>query len=338
MGGRGWLIDAAASPNRYPRTAGNPTDYRLNLPSPIFALGVQVLNANVFIVRIISKAHLFELLCIAGLIAVLAAFNPSAEPMRGWFSFYAWRLLSGKAHGGHFVEVNNVSIYYETYGAGHPVLVLHGGLGTLEGMRGQIRALANSHLVIAPDSRGHGRSTDAPQRLTYSVMADDMVQLLDHLKIARVDVVGWSDGGIIGLDLAIRYPQRIGRLVAISANYDPSGIPQDTTTEVVAPRIPIKYWLLAKDPAHWPVFYRKVAEMWRTGPNYSPADLAGIKAPTLIIAGEFDVIKREHTAQLSHAIAGSQEIIVKGATHSVPTDKTDEVNKIILTFLDGPPR
>jgi pimeloyl-ACP methyl ester carboxylesterase len=286
-----------------------------------------------------STIRIAALVGIVGLFSIsVATFHSTIGPMRGWLSFYAWRLLSGKAHGGHLAEVNNVSIYYETYGAGPPVLVLHGGLGSIEGMRNQIKALADSHLVVAPDSRGQGKSTDAPVRLTYSVMADDMVRLLDHLQIARTDVVGWSDGGIIGLDLAIRYPERIGRLVAISANYDPSGIPQGPTADVVVPRTPIKYWLLANDPAYWPVIYRKVAEMWRTEPNYSPADLGRIKAPTLIIAGEFDLIKREHTEQLSKAISGSQEVIVQGATHAVPTDKPDEVNKIILNFLGNSPR
>jgi pimeloyl-ACP methyl ester carboxylesterase len=271
---------------------------------------------------------------IAAIISIsIAAICLTSEPLRGWLDFYAWRFFAGKAHGGHFADLNKVSIYYETYGAGPPVLVLHGGLGSHEGMRNQIRALANSHLVIAPDSRGQGRSTDSDLPLTYSVMADDMAQLLDHLQTVRVDVVGWSDGGIVGLDLAMRYPERVRRLVAISANYDVTGIPQSSTAEVNVPRTPIRYRLLAKEPAHWPIIYRKVAMMWQTQPKYSLDDLGRIKAPTLILAGEFDFIIAEHTAKLAKAIPGSQEIIVEGATHTVPTDKPDVVNKIILNFL-----
>ena len=278
------------------------------------------------------------LIGIAGFFAIsVVAFYPSFGPMRGWLTFYAWCVFSGAAHGGNLAIVNDVSIYYETYGAGSPVLILHGGLGSHEGMRNQIRALSRNHLVVAPDSRGQGRSSDTPARLTYSVMADDMVQLLDHLQIAKVDVVGWSDGGIIGLDLAMRYPERINRLVAISANYDPRGISEDPETNVDIPRAPIRYLLTAKDPAYWPVLYRKVTEMWRTEPKYSVADLGHIKAPTLIMAGEFDTIKREHTTQLTEAISGSQKVIVEGAPHSVPTSKPDIVNKIILNFLDGSP-
>jgi pimeloyl-ACP methyl ester carboxylesterase len=91
------------------------------------------------------------------------------------------------------------------------------------------------------------------------------------------------------------------------------------------------------EPAYWPFIYRKVTEMWRTQPNFSIDELSHIRAPTLIMAGEFDLIKRDHTAQLAKAIPGSREIIVKGATHAVPTDKPDVVNKIILNFLEGSP-
>ena len=269
----------------------------------------------------------------AGLFSIaVLAFCLTSE-RRGLLNFYVWRVFAGKAHGGHFAKINEVSIYYETYGAGRPVLVLHGGLGSHEDMRNQIRALAKSHLVIAPDSRGQGRSTDSDTPLTYSAMADDMAQLLDCLHIDRADVVGWSDGGIIGLDLAMRYPEHVRRLVAISANYDPTGIPQSPTTNGDVPRSPIRYRLFAKTPSYWPVIYRKVTVMWQTQPNYSLDDLGHINAPTLIMAGESDIIKPEHTAKLAKAIPGSQETIVKGATHSVPTDKADVVNKIILNFL-----
>ena len=149
-------------------------------------------------------------------------------------------------------------------------------------------------------------------------------------------MVGWSDGGIIGLDLAMRYPDRVRRLIAISANYDPTGT-QSPTTQVDVPRTPIRYRLLANDPAYWPVIYRKVTEMSRTQPNYSLDDLSHIKAPTIVMAGEFDIIKREHTAQLAKAISGRQEIIVRGATHAVPTDKPNVVNQIILSFLEISP-
>jgi pimeloyl-ACP methyl ester carboxylesterase len=163
-------------------------------------------------------------------------------------------------------------------------------------------------------------------------MADDMCELLDQLKIPRADVVGWSDGGIIGLDLAMRHPELVRKLVAISANFDASGIPQNL--EDVVPRMPLRYRIQAADNNHWPVIYRKVVALWRTQPHYSRTELGQIKAPTLVMAGEFDTVKPQHTAQLAQAIPHSEELIVEGATHSVPLDKPDIVNSEILKFLD----
>jgi pimeloyl-ACP methyl ester carboxylesterase len=285
------------------------------------------MNGRRFVMRRTTAAFLG----ISGLFLILAAtIYLTVKPLRGWLDFYAWKFFVGKVHGGRYA-IDNVSIFYETYGEGPPVLVLHGGLGSHEGMRNQIKALANSHFVIAPDSRGQGRSTDSDLPLTYALMADDMAKLLNHLQTSRVDVVGWSDGGIIGLDLAMRYPERVRRLVAISANYDVSGIA--LSAEMGVPRPPIRYLLLASDPDYWPVIYRKVLTMWRTQPNYSLDDLSQIKARTLIMAGEFDTISREHTARLAKTIRGSQVVIIKGATHAVPTDKPDVINDLILRFL-----
>lgn len=274
------------------------------------------------------------LVTLAGLAAIggttIYALN---APVRRWSQFYLWKTFSGKSHGGQHIRADGASIYYQTFGDGPPVLVLHGGLGYIEDMTFQIKALAKSHFVIAVDSRGHGRSTGAKGPLSYSLMSDDMVKVLDALEINRVDVVGWSDGGIIGLDLAMRHPERVRRLVAISANYNPDGLGYTPTVEKV-PRIALRYWLLAPDPAQWPDLYRKVFTMWRTQPQYTLDDLGQIKAPTLVMAGEYDLIKREHTDQLAKAIPGSHESIIPGATHSVPIEKPDIVNSKILNFLD----
>jgi pimeloyl-ACP methyl ester carboxylesterase len=168
--------------------------------------------------------------------------------------------------------------------------------------------------------------------LSYSLMSDDMLKLLDHLQIDRVDVVGWSDGAIVGLDLAMRHPERIRRLVAISANYDVDGLLESPILHSEIPRAPLRYKLLARKPVRWPALYRKVATMW-TQLHYTPYDLGHIKAPTLIIAGEFDVMKREHSARLAKAISGSQEVIIQGATHAVPIEKPEIVNRHIMEFL-----
>jgi pimeloyl-ACP methyl ester carboxylesterase len=282
-----------------------------------------------------KKYTVITLVTLAGSIAILCATVFAAdEPVRRWGQFYLWKVFSGKAHGGQHIRVDDASIYCETFGAGSPVLVLHGGVGSMEDMSFQIRALAKSHFVIAVDSRGHGRSTGANGPLSYSLMSDDMVKVLDSLKINRVDVVGWSDGGIIGLDLAMRHPERIRRLVTIGANYNPEGLEYTPSVDEV-PRIAIRYWLLAPDPAQWPALYRNVVTMWRTQPKYTLNDLGHIKAPTLVMAGEDDLIKREHTDQLAKSIPGGHESIIAGGTHSMPIEKPEIVNLKILNFLDG---
>jgi pimeloyl-ACP methyl ester carboxylesterase len=280
--------------------------------------------------EIMRKPKTFALASIACVAAILAAATYEGDR---WLGFYVWKLTSGEAHAGRYVSVNNASIYFETFGAGPPALVLHGGAGSIDSMSHQIMALARSHFVIAADSRGHGRSTDSNAPLSYSLMSDDMLKLLDQLQIGRVDVVGWSDGAIIGLDMAMRRPDRIEKLAAISANYDVDGIDESFIDPEVPPA-PLRYRHLAPDPSHWPTLYRKLVTMWRTEPHYTLEDLGHIKAPTLIIAGEFDIVKRAHSDQLAKAIPRSQEVIVAGATHTAPNDKPNVINSLILDFLD----
>jgi pimeloyl-ACP methyl ester carboxylesterase len=278
---------------------------------------------------------MIALVSIAAITAiVVVAIYMRNGPLDRWIDFNVWKLIQGKSHGGQYVDANGVSIYYETYGAGPPVLVLHGGLGSIESMSHQIEALAKSHFVIAADSRSHGRSTDSGAPLTYALMADDMVKLLDHLKLDRVDVVGWSDGAMIGFDLAMRHPERAGRLVAIGADYDADGIVETSPLDLKTPPTPLSYKLFARDPAHWPTLYREVHTLWQTPQNYTLNNLSRIKAPTLIMVGELDGVRTEHAPQLVKAIPGSEEVILPGATHNAPIESAAMVNRHMLKFLD----
>lgn len=282
-----------------------------------------------------TKSMNLALITLSGIAAILGgAFYAINRAGAGKPEFYLWEAISGRAHSGRYAEINGVQIYYKTYGSGRPVLVLHGGAGFIEEMHYQIRALSANRFVIAPDSRAQGRSTDSDMPLSYALMADDMLKLLDSLSIDRVDVVGWSDGGIIGLDLAIHHPERVGRLVTIGANYDVDGLLYKRTFNGEIPRTPGFYWRNAPDPAHWPVLYLKILTMQQTQPHYSIDDLGKITAPTLIMAGEFDIVKREHTDQLAKAISGAQEDIIEGGTHAMPLEKPELVNSHILGFLD----
>jgi pimeloyl-ACP methyl ester carboxylesterase len=266
--------------------------------------------------------------------AVCGTFLAFHRPKVGRMPFTIWRMISSDAHGGQFTTVNDVRIYFETYGSGAPVLVLHGGMGSLENMAYQIRALAATRFVFAPDSRGHGRSSDSDSPLSYALMTEDMVKLMDHLHIQRTDVVGWSDGGIVALDLAIRYPERIRRIVVIGSNFGVDGLIDPPVPGGAIPPVPRYYSRIAADPTHWPVLFRKVTMMWATQPHYSREQLGRINAPTLVMAGESDIVKREHTDALARAIPKSKESIVGGTTHNLIWEKSEIVNAEILQFLD----
>ena len=254
----------------------------------------------------------------------------------GYTRFYLWKQISGEAHGGRFVTSDGVQIYFETFGQGEPVLVLHGGgPNCLETMQRQIRALAGKYFVIAPDSRAHGRSGDGSGPLTYVELARDMLKVLDTLNVPTANIVGWSDGGIVGLELAMHYPKRVRRLVAIGANYNVDGLIEKPEESVEPSQLDGACARVMPNPYSWPLRVRRIVQMWKTQPNYSLAELGTIKAPTLIIAGEFDVIRRSHSDQLAKAIPGSKEVIIQGAGHSI-LSKPSVINKSVINFLSSP--
>src|SRR5262249_52741912 len=156
--------------------------------------------------------------------------------------------------------------------------------------------------------------------LTYAAMGDDMIKLMDTMHIAKADVVGWSDGGIIGLDLAMKHPDRVRRLVAIGANYDVKGLdPKVFATgffDQQARDVKPFYDAVAPDPKHFPVLLKKIEHMIATEPHYTLAELGHIRAKTAIVAGEHDLILRPHTDALAHAVPDAKEIIVPGASHA----------------------
>jgi pimeloyl-ACP methyl ester carboxylesterase len=283
---------------------------------------------------------------VLGLVAVIGA-----GAGVGWYgrerlhhlspSFDLWRTFSGKSHGGHRAQVGGVSLYYETYGKGPPVLVLHGGAASLETMHYQIVDLARDHLVIAVDSRGHGRSSDLPGPMHYADMAQDIIGLMDQLHIARADIVGWSDGGNLGLDMAMKHPERVGRLVTIGANFDAAGLvnpnsPVSPDNEEFADGKDI-YRTLSETPDNWPVLYRQVTDMWRDEPHYTTGQLGQIHSPVLVMAGEHDAVRRSHTDALAQAIPGAQEKIFPHAGHMVLMTEPAAVDGAIRAFLASHP-
>jgi pimeloyl-ACP methyl ester carboxylesterase len=222
-------------------------------------------------------------------------------------------------HSGH-VNANGASIWYATYGKGSPVILLHGGLVNSNWWGNQVRALAPHHTVILIDSRGHGRSTRDAKPYSYDLMADDVVAVCEALKIKKPDIVGWSDGAIIGIDLAIRHPDRIGKIVAYGANTQTSGMKDDAdktpTFAGALARAPKEYEAISPTPKDYQAFYDQISKMWNEQPNWNDAQLKAITNPILVMDGDHDeIIKREHTEYIAATIPGAGLLILPNASH-----------------------
>ena len=237
--------------------------------------------------------------------------------------------------------VNGIRVYYAIYGSGPPLLLLHGGLASAECWSAQIPAFAAAHEVIVMDSRGHGRSTRDARRYSYDLMAADVVALLDHLHVRKTSIVGWSDGGIIGLDIAIHHPERVDHLFAFGANYSVSGLkPGAERAPVFAAyieRAGKDYARLSPTPRDYEAFVAAISAMWSTQPEFTLAELARIAAPTMIADGEYDeAIRREHTEALARAIPGARLLIMPRVSHFAHWQAPDEYNRAVLAFVDAP--
>jgi pimeloyl-ACP methyl ester carboxylesterase len=238
---------------------------------------------------------------------------------------------------GH-AKVNGISLYYATIGQGSPVVMLHGGLANSDYWGNQVKALAPHHLVILVDSRGHGRSTRDARPYGYDLMADDVVALLDTLHVAKADVVGWSDGGILGLDLAIRHPDRVGKVFAFAANTVTSGVQEgvekNPTFARFIQRAGHEYAHLSATPKEYEAFVTQISKMWETQPNWTDAQLKSIRSPVLVVDGDHDeAIKRPHTEYIAATIPGAGLLILPNTSHFAFLQDPALFNAAVLHFL-----
>ena len=242
-----------------------------------------------------------------------------------------------------YADIDDFRMYYEIHGDGDPVLLLHGG--TLSGAASWSRvipALKNDYRLIVPDSRAHGRSTDSERPLSYGLLTDNIVELLDHLEIEAAHVVGWSDGGIIGIDIALRYPQRLKRLVAYGTNFNKDGLPaeaidwiKELSPETFHPNIAdLVYLQIAPDPDQFGTMISKVVDMWLSEPNWTAEDLAKIRKPVLVIEDSLGLaVLPEHTRAMVAAIPDARLELVDDTNHQAPQEKTEEFVALVRGFL-----
>ena len=239
---------------------------------------------------------------------------------------------SGDAH------VNGITIHYAMYGQGSPVIFLHGGLANTDYWGDQVPAVAAHHTVILMDSRGHGRSTRDARPYGYDLMADDVTALMDSLKIAKADIVGWSDGAILGIDLAMRHKERVGKVFAFAANTVTSGVKdgveKNPTFAAYIERAGREYAAHSATPKDYDSFVDQISKMWAEQPNWSDAQLKAIDTPILVVDGDHDeAIKREHTEYIAAMIPHTGQLILPNTSHFAFLQDPRQFNFVILHFL-----
>lgn len=255
-----------------------------------------------------------------------------------------------------YAPVNGLQMYYEIHGSGEPLILLHGAFGAIDLWGSILTTLAETHQVIAVELQGHGHTADIIDRpLGYEQMADDVAALMEHLGIEQADVVGYSMGGTTGLQLAIRHPDRVRRLVAISANYSSAGYYPELLAglQVMTPEIFVgtpyeaAYLRHAPNPEDFPVLVEKQKVLPQAF-AFPEEDVAAIAAPTLVVLGDSDVIRPEHAVELFRLLGGgvpgdlvglpsSQLAILPRTTHAtIVLEPTGQLLAMIEAFLAAP--
>ena len=255
---------------------------------------------------------------------------------------------------GKRVSVNGMRMYYEVSGTGDPLVVLHGAYMNIPSMGAIIPRLARTHTVYAVELQGHGRTTDIDRPITYSNLADDVAAFMDSVGLAKADVFGYSMGGQVGLQLAIRHPAKVNKLVAASVAYDLKGwqpvyteaIPQMTVEMLTAMPFAKEYPRLAANPNGFPELARKLIALEKE-PMAWEAEVKALKTPVLIISGDADVMTLEHSVALFRLLGGgvmgdmgqplpaSRLAILPATSHTAVIGQAELLQAVIEPFLKG---
>ena len=237
---------------------------------------------------------------------------------------------------GKYFDNRGFKMYYETYGAGAPLLIIHGNGGSINSFSNQIPFFEKRYKVIVADSRAQGKSIDNSDSLSYEMMTDDLNALLDHLHLDSCYVIGWSDGGINGLLLAIRHPNKVKKLAVTGANLVPD-------SSAVEPEIFMWARSLSDSINKLPLSpevktNRKLFNLLAHQPHISTTQLQTIKCPVLVIGGDHDVIRTSHTMLIAESIPKSYLWILPNSGHSTPVVYKNIFNDIVSDFFKNPYR
>jgi pimeloyl-ACP methyl ester carboxylesterase len=254
-----------------------------------------------------------------------------------WFTLPPTPTLPQAARSG-LATINGTSIFFAQFGAGPPVLLLHGGMANSNYWGSQIRELARTFSVIVMDTRGHGRSPLTSRSLSYALFAQDVIELLNFLEIPQVSLVGWSDGAITGLELVTKRPDRVAKLFAFGANSSVKGLRANGAKSPIfvmfGQRCKAEYALLSPQPEKWPQLLNGLRLMWRSEPNFTTQSLMGVRVPTLISLGEYDeIIRPDDNERLADAIPGARLVIQQAVSHFAMLQNPEQFNNAVVEFL-----
>ena len=239
---------------------------------------------------------------------------------------------------GKFVKVNGINMYYEIYGSGAPMVLVHGNGGNITSMANQIEYFKTKYRVIVADSRAQGKSSDTKDRITYEQITDDWAALLDILKVDSAYFIGWSDGGIESLLMAIRHPSKVKMMAVMGANLQPdeSAVYPWAVKWVKQTAMTIDSMILKKDTAYNYAAIKKLIDLLGNQPHISLDQVRTIQAPTLVLGGDKDVIREEHTMQIYQNIKKSWLCIFPGGTHMMPETDPELFNATVERFFSKP--
>lgn len=239
---------------------------------------------------------------------------------------------------GKSVEINGAKIYFEEYGKGEPLLLIHGNSGSIKDMGNQIDYFKTKYRVIIADNRGQGKSELKTDSLTYTQITKDWEGLVNHLKLDSFNIIGWSDGGIVGLKMGISGKSKIKKIIAMGANLRPDSTAVNSwaVNAVLQSKKMISLKIQEQDTtANWNLG-KQLVGLLTDQPNIPIEDLSKITAKVLIIAGDEDIIRNKHSLEMYENIPKAQLCIMPGETHFTPASNPKLFNEIVNRFLLEP--
>lgn len=259
------------------------------------------------------------------------------------FSLYTAAQIRYGSNNGKYLTIEGTKIYYEEYGKGTPLLLIHGGFGSIDDFEKIIPILAKKYRVIIADAPGLGRSEYSDSPLSYNLLTEYQSQIIDKLKLDNLYVIGWSDGAIIGLILAKNRPDKVKKLLISGANYKLNGLKDReeaknwTDTDWVEKNWPhwIKHYQKLSPNKDWKRYVNEVKQMWFQEQYFPKSDLEAIIIPTLVVYGDNDLYTLEHGIEIHNAIKNSQFCVIPNCSHDVFEEKPELISRLSIDFFNG---